>query len=295
MQASGNLKKKEKRETIYLLLDNGSLRPTSTLRLREIAQTVSAQSGQIVQPVSLLHSSKIDPIVLGGEPAQTLRQFLRKEIVKGNRHFTIIPLFFGKSGALTDYIPKLIRETANKWGDFSCCLTEPLGLSEGKANPDLVLAFKEIVQKMLMERSHEPFHRIILTDHGTPAEVVNQVRRFFCRSLANEMPECVIDQACMECREDPQYDFNRPLLEELLDKMGQDTSTPQSILVLMMFFLPGRHAGIGGDVSEIIKRVSKKHPKLKIDISPLVGESPRLTQTAVKRVKQQVSKEQNLR
>ena len=90
MQASGNLKKKEMQETIFLLLDNGSLKPASTLRLRAIAETVSTQSTRKVLPVSLLHSLKIDPAMLEGIPAQTLRQFFRKEIAKGNRHFTII-------------------------------------------------------------------------------------------------------------------------------------------------------------------------------------------------------------
>ena len=280
MQASGNLKKKEKRETIYLLLDNGSLKPASTLRLREIAQEVSAKSGQKIQPVSLLHSSKIDPAMLEGIPAKTLRQFFRKEIVKGHRDFIIIPLFFGKSAALTDYIPKLIKDIAKKWGNFNCYLAEPLGVTEGEANPDLLSAFLEI----LKESEKAPFQKIILTDHGTPAEVVNQVRRSFCRSLANAMPEYGIYQACMECREDPQYDFNRPLLEELLDKIGNDNSSEQSLLVLMMFFLPGRHAGECGDVAEIIKRASRNHPHLNIRVSPLVGESPRLIETISKRI-----------
>ena len=280
MQASGNLKKKEMQETIFLLLDNGSLKPASTLRLRAIAETVSTQSTRKVLPVSLLHSSKIDPAMLEGIPAQTLRQFFRKEIAKGNRHFTIIPLFFGKSAALTEYIPKLIQDTANKWGSFDCYLTEPLGITEGKINPDLLLAFKEIVY----EKRNQTFQKIILTDHGTPAEVVNHVRRSFCSSLTNAMPELLINQACMECREGSQYDFNRPLLEDLLNEIGQNTLVPQSILILMMFFLPGRHAGENGDVAEIIKRASAKNRHLNIQISPLLGESPRLIETILKRI-----------
>jgi len=54
------------------LVDNGSLRPASTLNLRRIAATLSEHTGIPVEAASLLHSNKVPAEDLEGTPATTL-------------------------------------------------------------------------------------------------------------------------------------------------------------------------------------------------------------------------------
>ena len=43
------------------------------------------------------------------------------------------------------------------------------------------------------------------------------------------------------------------------------------VVVSMAFLLPGKHAGEGGDVDQIIERARIQHPKLRIHRTPLLG------------------------
>ena len=56
-------------KTIILLTNAGSNEPASTLALRAIAGELGRIIGREVLPVSLLHSGKVDPSLLGGKPA----------------------------------------------------------------------------------------------------------------------------------------------------------------------------------------------------------------------------------
>ena len=74
----------------------------------------------------------------------------------------------------------------------------------------------------------------------------------------------------MERRPAAAYDFNEPTLERLLDGMaarlcdagGGDGATdarpPAHVIVAMMFMLPGKHAGAGGDVATIISTAEER-------------------------------------
>ena len=75
----------------------------------------------------------------------------------------------------------------------------------------------------------------------------------------------------MERREGAKYDFNGDLLEHWLIKQAQQGV--RCVVVSMLFLLPGRHAGTGGDIAEICTGVQAQYPDLKIAITPLVGES----------------------
>ena len=55
--------------TRILLVDNGSYEPAATLALRRLAKEVGQLIGREVRPVSTMHSTKIDPALLGGVPA----------------------------------------------------------------------------------------------------------------------------------------------------------------------------------------------------------------------------------
>jgi hypothetical protein len=79
----------------------------------------------------------------------------------------------------------------------------------------------------------------------------------------------------MERREGPEYAFNEPLLATALQR------APGDVIILMLFLLPGRHAGPDGDVATIAKEHAK--PGAQVHMSPLLATHPRLLELLVKR------------
>jgi hypothetical protein len=67
----------------------------------------------------------------------------------------------------------------------------------------------------------------------------------------------------MERREGAEYDFNEPLLEHALQQAKGEA------VILMLFLLPGRHAGPDGDVATIAKEHAPAGLRWKL--SPLLG------------------------
>ena len=65
--------------------------------------------------------------------------------------------------------------------------------------------------------------------------------------------------ASMERRPGPSYSFCEPLLEDVFD-----TKLPAvgPAVIAMAFLSPGRHAGEGGDVADILQAVQARHPGL---------------------------------
>ena len=91
------------------LFDNGSLRAAATLSLRELAQQLASTLRIPVRAVSLLHSSGVDPRELDGQPAELLEPSLLNFARAGGRHAILLPLFFGPSAALTEYLPARVQ------------------------------------------------------------------------------------------------------------------------------------------------------------------------------------------
>ena len=86
-----------------------------------------------------------------------------------------------------------------------------------------------------------------------------------------------LGQAAMERRKGAEYDFNGPLLGDLLDTIAADKA--ESLVVLALLFIsPGRHAGPGGDIETICREAQEHNPGLEICISPLIGEHPLLVE-----------------
>ena len=97
-------------QTRILLIDNGSLEPRATLALRALADEVSRLVGQPVHPVSMLHSNKVDPALLGGKPAEIFEDAVRQARTDGVEELIVLPLFIGPSRAITEYLPKVFAE-----------------------------------------------------------------------------------------------------------------------------------------------------------------------------------------
>lgn len=112
---------------------------------------------------------------------------------------------------------------------------------------------------------------IMLVDHGSPLPRVTEVRKHLAKTVQDELAaDCYLEQAVMERREGKKYDFNGVLLKDWLTHKAEDGET--SALVILMFFLAGRHAGEGGDVIEICDSIMKQYPGFQIAISPLITE-----------------------
>ena len=257
-----------------LLVDNGSTRPEATLNLRRLALELTDRVGQEIHPVSLMHSNKIPASELTNQPAQTFEPFMRAQLEQGASAFIIIPLFFGKSRALTRFIPDHVEALQKEFGPFSVTVAEELcPLPAGE--PRLSQILHDHVSQVSTDK-HCHADRVILVDHGSPIPEVTAVRQKIAEQLQELLgTDIPLGQAVMERRAGKEYDFNGALLEDALKALAQDKAS-QTVILAMMFFSPGRHAGPGGDIEEIYHGVEIEHPGIQIHPSPLIAEHPLL-------------------
>lgn len=255
---------------LTLLVDNGSLEPAATLALRKLAARLCGRLGQKVEPVSLLHSSAIDPKLLVGSPAKLLVPVMERRLAANRPEFTIIPLFFGPSLALTEFIPENVARLREKYPKLKVALGAPLF-----ASGDERLA--QILEENIVAQLGPVPSRVALVDHGSPVAAVTAVRNELAQQLAARLGSRVIAVApcSMERRPEPEYDFNEPLLSGLLDTAPWPEGR---VIVALQFLSPGRHAGKDGDVAKICSAAMAKHPKLKTQPTALVGAHPLLVE-----------------
>ena len=83
---------------------------------------------------------------------------------------------------------------------------------------------------------------VLLCDHGSPIKEVTRCRDQLAAALRRKLGLTAAELvACsMERREGAEYAFNEPLLQDAL------TRTRGDVVILMLFLLPGRHAGPDG-------------------------------------------------
>lgn len=239
-----------------LLFDNGSLRPDATFALRAIAKNLSDRLGMQVEGVSLLHSHKIEADKLNGEPATIIRRRFKLGISNEEHHFICLPLFLGPSLAITEYLMELIEEAKVLCPEIEILVAPPLA-GWDVTNPDHRLAqiLAEQVTAIMEQNTLNRSTNLVLVDHGSPIEQLSILRNTVTIQLQELLGDSVsTSTACsMERREGEAYAFNDPLLETIsFDTVSKDTSL-ESLVVAMFFLLPGRHAGEGGDVDEILQ------------------------------------------
>ena len=254
--------------TRILLVDNGSYEPAATLALRGLAQEVSKLIGQEVRPVSTMHSTKIDPALLGGQPAVIFEGAVQQAKADGIDELVVLPLFIGPSRAITEYLPKVFADAQP--GKMKLSIREPL--------------FGPELQSMLVDNLKSTgwtkgSGTVLLCDHGSPIREVTVCRNSLANQLRNQLglEDGELIGCSMERREGPEYAFNEPLLQNALGltKLKGDT------VILMLFLLPGRHAGTDGDVATIAKEHAPSDIRWKI--SPLLGTHPLLPQVLAAR------------
>ena len=87
----------------------------------------------------------------------------------------------------------------------------------------------------------------------------------------------------MERQEGREFDFNEPLLEDLL----QEPEFGDGVIVAPMFFSKGRHAGPGGDIDGICT-ASPSHP---LFLADPIGLHPNLVKLLVQRFHEALPRE----
>lgn len=259
---------------LTLLMDNGSLEPAATLGLRGLAAKLAERIGARVEPISLLHSSGVPAEKIGGTAAEILEPALERRLAAGHREFLVVPLFFGPSGALTDYLPKRLAHLRMKHPALNVTIAAPLFAAD-----DHRLA--RILADHVRAMGTAP-RRVALVDHGSPARAVTDVRNELACQLTGQLgPEFTVAACSMERREGAVYDFCEPLLAGLLRRPGWNAG---DVTVAMQFLLPGRHAGPEGDVAEICRGAEgASNGALRTTMTALVGEHPLLIDILVDR------------
>lgn len=231
------------------IFDNGSVRADSTRSLREVAGRLGKRLGHPVRPVSLLHSTRVAAEELDGVRAELLEPALDAWFAGHPQgRALLVPLFFGPSGALTDYVPERLASLRERHPGTRAVLAEAL-VVEHEAPAELVAILADRVRMTAAARGwRRP--KVVLCDHGSPQRAVAEVRDRLApllgQALADEV--AMVAPASMERREGDAFAFNEPLLAARLVSAPFDQG---EVVVALQFLSPGRHAGPGGDVAEI--------------------------------------------
>jgi sirohydrochlorin ferrochelatase len=258
---------------VILLVDNGSVRADATKQLRKLAQELGDVAGVKIHPVSLRHADRIPANLLDGELAQVFNDVMDEYLLQGRRQFIILPLFFAKGKAVTTLIADYLLSLRAIYADFTFHIADviyPLPDGEPLLANIICDQILDTVQKYKFSKKN-----IVLVDHGSPQKCVTKVRKHLVQATQNKLPKAIqLEQAVMERRQGDKYLFNGELLQDWLvrkAKAGEKTA-----IVCLLFFLAGRHAGKGGDIAKICKRVMNNYPYFKIAVCPLIAEHKEL-------------------
>jgi len=256
-----------------LLVDNGSFEPASTLALRILAGKLSDRIGQQICPVSLLHSDKVLAEKLHGEPADIFETFLRRDAARGEMNFQVLPLFFGPSRAITEYLPAVVEKLRKEFPSLRVAVASTLYQADDKRLAEILE--ENVRAKLTLEFSSGEPVRVALVDHGSPVAAVTAVRDAVAKQLALALGDTVsaVTPCSMERRPGVEYDFNEPLLEKLLTRVGWNAGP---VIVAQLFLMPGRHAGPTGDIATICQRAESSSPKLSTIRTEVLGAHPGL-------------------
>lgn len=258
---------------VCFLFDNGSLRPAATLGLRAVAASLEKRILCPVRPVSVLHSSAVASEELAGRPAELLEPALRTALAGGLRSAVLLPLFFGPSAAVVEYVPERVRALASAFPEAN--LRQARWVVDTADSNDMRIAgilAERVLEKSGMGGMGKKCPQVVLVDHGSPQPAVTAVRDHLGWQLAALLGDRVrgVHVASMERRPGPEYAFNEPLLADRLRQSPCDTG---EVIVALQFFTSGRHAGPGGDIAAICEEAQQACPALRTCMTDPLGQS----------------------
>jgi sirohydrochlorin ferrochelatase len=269
---------------VCILVDNGSLKPEAILALRRVTEQLAFRTNVDFRATGLLHSNKVDASRLGGRPARVFVESMQELLDLGQRDFLILPFFLGPSLAIVDWLPKKLTVFRNNYEDLKVKIASPL-FGNGDGAEPLATAIKDRVGEVVQrEGLRRPF--VALVDHGTPKIAVNEVRE-----RVGKIAESLLDgkvagltSCSMERRPEPVYDFNDPLLVELLQ--DRKVVPAGDIVVALLFLSPGRHAGTGGDVEMLCEEARRDRSDLRTFLTEPLGEHPAIVDLLEQRLRE---------
>lgn len=257
-----------------LIVDNGSRRAESVRALRWTADQLGGiLDRREVFPVSVQWSDSIPAKKLGGIPANLLREKVLELNGRGYPSLVVVPLFLGPSSsfqnAITQCVADLDAISSSLELRVGSCLVD-------RAQPEddrIARTLANLIEGVGRANALSGPLKVIVCDHGTPLVEVHQVRTRLTAEVRELLGEraAMVAAASMERREGAAYDFNEPLLESLLATPPFDNG---DVIVAMAFLLPGKHAGEGGDVAQMIQRACGRSPNLRVYTTPLLASQP---------------------
>jgi len=257
---------------VCIFVDNGSLKPEAILALRRVAKQLAFRTNLDFHAAGLLHSDKVDASHLGERPARVFVDTMQELLEEGHRDFLILPFFLGPSLGIVDWLPRKLEVFHKNYQDLKVKMASPLFGNGDGAEPLATVIKDRVVEIVQREGLRRPF--VALVDHGTPAKAVNEVRERVAEVAESLLGREVSDLAScsMERRTEPEYDFNDPLLSNLLkDRKVVPTG---DVVVALLFLSRGRHAGTGGDVEVICEEVRRDRDDLRTFLTEPLGEHP---------------------
>lgn len=99
----------------YILLAHGSKDP---LWCQTLAEGLESMRESLTQPVSLAYMELASP---------SLEELVESRYQFGDRHFTVLPLFFAAGRHLLVDVPAQLQALKQHYGDTEFVLNEPLG------------------------------------------------------------------------------------------------------------------------------------------------------------------------
>jgi sirohydrochlorin ferrochelatase len=265
------------------LIDNGSLEPAAHESLRRAAAAIGRLAGAEVAAVSWRHSDRIPAAELGGNAAWTLGPWVRDQVARGEREFVFVPFFISAQGAIgsalrTELEALQAEEALQSYAALppdspAFSFTFTAGLAAEGVLPAIVAA--RIRETAAARGLHRP--AVVIVDHGGPSASSAAVRDAVA-SAAGELLAPAFPRpaaASMESPPGPDFAFNRPLLAEALDAVP----VPADVIIAPLFLSPGRHAGPGGDLAEIVSEAAARRPGLRGHFTDLIGSHPVVSAT----------------
>jgi sirohydrochlorin ferrochelatase len=185
----------------------------------------------------------------------------------------LVPLFFGPSAALTEYLPARIAHLCRRFPLARIRLARWL-VSPNEDDRRLAEVLADQVRLATRTRNWTR-PKVVLVDHGSPQADVAAVRdhlgRQVCAELGDEIETLAV--ASMERRDGDAYAFNEPLLATLLSTAPFDQG---EVVVVLQFLSPGRHAGRDGDIARICAAAELKQGHLTTQLTEPIAVDPRL-------------------
>jgi hypothetical protein len=251
---------------------------------------MAERTGIPVAAVSWKHSDRIAAEALGGEPAWTLDRWVRDQVAHGERHFIFVPFFISPQGAIGSALRTDLEKLAQtlRTAGSSDATGRDFSPSPGAASPAFEFTFTGglglALTDILVDRIREAIATrsldrppVVVVDHGGPSPASAALRNAQAAEVRARIGDSVntVVAASMESPDGPGFEFNQPLLSEVL----LDPSFAGGETVIAPLFLgPGRHAGPNGDLAQIAQEAEAQRAGLHCHFADLVGTHSRVAE-----------------